>query len=260
MTLFQLAAWVGNAPLVDLFCQHRARINKPDLENAIKLTVDNFCPFWSKFPDMTRPTTDVLQVIKTLLKHGAVSKDNRALYHAPQLGNPDIVRLICNNGADVNNYVVFIEDTPLHMAWMYNVEVVHVLCEFGADVNKGNKQGDIPLHCAVQNSRFEPFTKSRASLKLLCEFGSDVNMDNKARRTPIGLAARHSQIQDICRAYQVVHPNQGCVTPLHTAVHTGNAQMVRELCNVHSTDVNAEDGTGRTPLFTCCTERRSRHN
>ena len=268
LNVFQLAAVLGNALLVDLLCRQGASVNTRDMEETLMTAVSSPDPlkvmgityFSDCFCALPRPAKGLLQVINTLLKHGVVLKEKRALHYAVQLGNPDIVRLLCANGADANAYEYNIEDkTILHSAaWMTKPDVVQVLCECGADVNKPNRQGDIPLHYAVWTPISSTHLKKSIRLvKLLCELGSDINRNNEDGKTPISRAARHSKIQDICRAYQVVHPNQGCVTPLHTAVHTGNALMVREICNVHGTDVNTEDDNGRTPLFSAAQKGRT---
>ena len=264
-SLLQNAAAFGNLEVVDLLCQHGANVNKRDMQNLTPLELAiRSLPYHVT-------VKDILQMVKTLLKHGAALESCAALYDAVTMGNPDLVRLLCNNGVEINTadkqYQDCVagdvnsqdQDTPLHFAArMLNPEVIQALCEFGADVNKDNALGDLPLQLATRtmSSGSDPTRKSQV-LKLLCEFGSDINKANQAGETPTSLAAKHSVIQQIFDAYQVVHPNQGCVTPLHTAVHTGNALMVREICNVHGTDVNTEDDNGRTPLFSAAQKGRT---
>ncbi len=61
-------------------------------------------------------------------------------------------------------------ETPLHIATLAdNLEVVKVLCEAGADVNSRDKLGETPLYECL------PYPSSRKVSEVLLEYGADIN-------------------------------------------------------------------------------------
>lgn len=81
-----------------------------------------------------------------------------SLFAAVRSRNPEIVRLLINNGSDVNSVNAIDESTPLQMAAQINDDQSHLavaqtLLESGAKANARNQYGNTALHFTVQNSR-----------------------------------------------------------------------------------------------------------
>ncbi|MDC0065776.1 ankyrin repeat domain-containing protein, partial [Verrucomicrobia bacterium] len=130
------------------------------------------------------------------------------LLHAIYIENKTIVKILIENGADIND-----KDkngvTPLSFA--LTKEIAELLIDKGADINAKCDDGDTPLHSAAYNGRKE-------IAELLIDKGADIN----AKGT-IGW------------------------TPLHLAVQQGRKEVV-ELLIAKGADVNAKMKNGITPL------------
>lgn len=93
----------------------------------------------------------------------------------------ELVRLLLNNGADVNLNVDS-NKSPLHAALEYsthyNFEIVKILIETGADIHRRTQFRQTPLHQAVKIGRLE-------AVNLLIEKGAEVNAIDDDNSTPL---------------------------------------------------------------------------
>jgi len=73
------------------------------------------------------------------------------MYAARNSKNPEVFRMLIQEGADVN-YKNSLNSTPLMYAAMYNnnPEVLSVLIQSGADVNAKNNKGETALNLAMR--------------------------------------------------------------------------------------------------------------
>ena len=94
---------------------------------------------------------------------------------------PDLVRLLIENGVDVNHA----DDsgiTPLHWAVEYdNEEAVRLLLDAGACTESSDSSGETPLHWAA-------WTGHAGSAALLLRYGADVSSANVRGVIPHELA------------------------------------------------------------------------
>lgn len=144
-------------------------------------------------------SNDDTEIALALLEAGAdISLQNRSGYNAFQLaadsGNLTLVEQMLPYVTDIN----LLSDSEygpgaLHLAASNGyTEVVRLLVENGADVNVGDKYGDPPLNWAVYYGQKE-------MVLLLIEYGADVNAQSKAGNTPLSTARRqgYPEIQQI---------------------------------------------------------------
>lgn len=88
----------------------------------------------------------------------------------------DLILLLLNKGAEINEVIRFGGDTTLLEAINYStIEVVKILLEHGADPNLGERNENNALAKAVMKRVDE---KSLEMIKLLLEYGADINKLN----------------------------------------------------------------------------------
>ena len=115
------------------------------------------------------------------------------LYVAVDNGNPEIIRMLIDAGADVNNNET-LSGTSLHHAVRNdNIEVVRMLIEAGADVQ-------LPNYFAALEKKIVAFTplydaKSVEVARMLIEAGADVNATGTDYFPIIGVA--HNIVIDV---------------------------------------------------------------
>jgi ankyrin repeat protein len=146
------------------------------------------------------------QTVKERDQHG-----NTPLHYAIESGDIGLVRLLIEQGADVN--AVNKEGvTPLIKAAQFGqTEIVKFLHEHGADVNRANSKGETALFKAAEGNHIE-------TVQYLLQAGADVN-----KKTNIGKTA------------------------LMTAAEYGYDSLVSLLLR-HGADVHVKDQTGNTAL------------
>lgn len=119
---------------------------------------------------------NVAKVRQIIAKDRTNVKETRgtiALSHAAHLGYLEIVQILIEAGADVNDEdrVLYASEAPLAQAASHGyLQIVRVLLEAGAEVNIPSDDPEYwtPLMCAVSSGNIEV-------VKLLVESGADVN-------------------------------------------------------------------------------------
>ncbi|AVP87677.1 hypothetical protein phytr_7390 [Candidatus Phycorickettsia trachydisci] len=90
------------------------------------------------------------------LKQKAKNFKTSALFHAINLGSPEEVKLLIQNGCDINERLTWTEDTPLHYAVLYNrPELIRMLVDAGADIEAKNLSKLTPFATAKDTGKIE---------------------------------------------------------------------------------------------------------
>lgn len=101
-----------------------------------------------------------------------------ALWAASLGGHLEVVKLLIDNGADVNHGTKT-RSTPLRSAAFHNrVHVISYLIEKGADLNATNVAGQSPLMIAALRN-------NKSAVKLLASCGADINLGSGHGLTPM---------------------------------------------------------------------------
>ena len=124
----------------------------------------------------------------------APSKDGfTALHFACFFGQPEVARLLIENGAAVDVVAANpMRVMPLHSAASArNLEAVRLLLEHGAPVNARQQAGWVPIHAAAQNG-------DGPMVDLLLEHHADPRLANDTGKTPAMVARGkgHREIAD----------------------------------------------------------------
>ncbi|KAJ9587583.1 hypothetical protein L9F63_018965, partial [Diploptera punctata] len=225
-----------------------------------------------------------VNLVKSILKcgvnvqHKVVVRDDlgsRTILHAAtQCGQLEIVQLLIEQGADVNNISDTINTTPLMEAALNgHVKVAKLLVEHGASVNARNSDGFTALLLATVNKNCEmvnflsPLTSYDASDvdSVICAAGCGdmeaalilvqnqcVNSQDKLGNTALFLAAgpgKHEVVMFLLKYWaDVNYFNKYKRTPLMQAAVHGHVK-VAELLVEHGASVNTRDSDRHTALF-----------
>ena len=188
------------------------------------------------------------------------------LFGAIEHGDPEIVRLLVNTGAEVNAAAGFGGSTALHEAVAQgNSEIVQILVDAGADIEAEGFMSRTPLSLAAEEGASE-------IMKVLLGRAPDPDTaasgDSKKAPSPsvIGGKALFAAIESdnaamvrlLVEAGADVNAAEGFGgnTPLHEAVEGGNAEIVQILVDAGA-DIEAEGFMGQTPLSLAAEEGAS---
>ncbi|MDP1835123.1 MAG: ankyrin repeat domain-containing protein [Chlamydiales bacterium] len=206
------------------------------------------------------------------------------LHFACRNGNPEVVRLLLDNGAKVAAKTD--EDaTPLHDACQSGVvETVKELIARGADITIKGRWAGTPLQCAcsqghgdivkllIQNGASvssEP--KSKSPLHIACErgnvgvmkpllkAGADVHATDLSGNTPLHLACLYNRPELVEQLVKYGARsdvlNLGKSSPLHTAARSGEVPLLKLLLEAGALEI--KDKEGNTPLQIACRQGNS---
>ncbi|KAK7495738.1 hypothetical protein BaRGS_00012958 [Batillaria attramentaria] len=190
--------------------------------------------------------------VRLLLENGAdvnVMSHNRdtPLHIASLVGQTDVAALLISNNADVNVQNDDIGFSPLHVASMRgNVGIVRLLLKSGAEVNLKNARGLTPLYLACGNGRTE-------IARILLQNMADTNTkESEIGSTPLHAAAIHNHTKTVrlllAHGADVNVKADFGLTPLHLASDTGQTEIA-ELLVHRKADVNVQTKDGVTPLL-----------
>ena len=103
------------------------------------------------------------------------------LCFAAELGDIQIVRLLLDKGAKINNGGIS-NITPLHIAsWKGYIDLARELINAGADINAPDNNGNTPLHLASQSGNVE-------MARLLLDNEAQINATNNESKTPLDVS------------------------------------------------------------------------
>jgi len=185
--------------------------------------------------------------LRALLRAGAPVQDKSCpLQTAVRAGKKEIVKALCNAGADLKYDGEGTELLTLHVACeIGNVEMVEILIEAGAQVDE-RCQNATPLMVASEGGHDEV-------VKKLVELGADVN----AIRTDNSMALHIATVAKALKVCAVLLKNgaqvnalamEDGITPLMLAATVGDS-FVTKLLIEHGADVNLKDRNGQSALF-----------
>lgn len=163
---------------------------------------------------------------------------------AGQNGLAEIVKLIHQSGADLNETNDY-WGTPLVKIARYGcLAAVEYLIENGADVNAATRYGTTALMKAAENDQLEV-------VRCLLDHGAEIGLINEDGTDTLNSALTHGGLATagllIERGADVAHPDKYGHTPLHIAAAHGSREIA-ELLIARGADFRAVDKDGMSPI------------
>ncbi|PGH35382.1 hypothetical protein GX50_01720 [[Emmonsia] crescens] len=190
-----------------------------------------------------------------------------------------VIRLLLENGADVNAGCYQGDTSPLHFA-VNSPAIVQILLDYGADPAVKDEHGRTPLHRAAVVPPYGPDDRDtirgrgkadrpvmKTVINLLIERGADIEAQTEVGFTPLHFATKLAQVdaaEILLESGANIEAADGGIhdfpswTPLRYAIHAHVAkdcQLTRSrsiaLVNLlvkAGANVNAKGGDGLTPL------------
>lgn len=164
--------------------------------------------------------------------------------------NRNLIELLLNNGARVNEKTGIFQSSPLHTAAMgIRGKACRYICELliahGADVHSKDKHDETPLHRAAQIGCLD-------ITELLLDCGADVDALNTVRRSALSIAAQHHHLQVVefllSRNASVNFTDAQGWTPLLRAFQRAGGEETIKVLVTHGANVNVRGSRGESPL------------
>lgn len=158
-------------------------------------------------------------------------------------GNPQIVKLLLEKGANVNDCVFASQESPLYLAAVNNrLDTVKILLDFNANIESRDRNRQTPLMAAARNGY-------DAIVGLLLDKKAKVDAKDKKGITALHLAARYNYEKTatilINHAATVDIENKKGKTPLILAVHYARGIETTKLLLENGADIEKNDSYGR---------------
>jgi ankyrin repeat protein len=168
-------------------------------------------------------------------------------------GNVELVKLLVDNGADINIRSSFDGHTPLYWLPKKNPkEIIDLLIEEGADVDvKDYLGGKTPLFYALFHSIFSDKDYKKIAQALI-DNGADINAEDINGNTILHACAGDKDSMDsidflLKNGANVNSKNYSGETPLHGALCSGGKEIARMLLD-SGADIKIKNNEGLTPL------------
>ena len=174
-----------------------------------------------------------------------------ALHWAAPAGHEDIVRLLIENSAYVNEETDFgdctIVDTPLDFAvWKKHKGIVLILLKSGANVESVGHNHSWPLERALRNGSID-------IAQILLDHGADMDREGVGGYTSLHQSIDNNQkvsIAFLLKNGADVNScwDDFCIAPIHIAAKEGNTDIINMLIQ-YGANLRLKSSDGKTPLM-----------
>ncbi len=195
-----------------------------------------------------------LSIIEIFLKSGLnvneeLDNGEYPMHLAVDNNQLEVVKLFLNSGARIDLKGNGFNSCFENAVDGGNIEIVKLLLSKGANVNEKNKEGNVPLHVAVESG-----TASPEMVKLLIAMKANVNAKGEYKRTPLHFAVSNGKVEIVrvlLKASADINARDDFGDyPIHyiRSAETKEADEVIDVLIKAGADVNAKNNEGETPL------------
>jgi ankyrin repeat protein len=240
-TPLNVVVGLDNVPMARLLLEHDANLDQYDEDDSLSYSAIHAARSAEMVQLLMDHNADPEQQIA-----GRVFTHCRPLHFYAEQGNIEAMRVVLQNGVEVDPRRDAHSPTPLYIAARRNFDAVKLLLEYGADAKK-TYDGRTPLHCAASWNKTEV-------VRLLLELWPE----GAREKDSLGSTPLHSAViegnTEVVRLLVEGCPegskekNKDGNTPLHLAAKRGRTSVVRLLVENWPEGVREKNKWGYTPL------------
>jgi ankyrin repeat protein len=241
-TALMAASGAGNIDIVRMLLSRGANPNIADKEGDTALKEAAL----SHFADITsagRPLTVYIGIVKLLIAKGAdvnAPKGWPPLICASESGNNEVVKLLLQNGANINAKNVRGMSALSRAIYDGNFDTVKILLANGADIESKDDLGDTPLIIAT--------SRNLELLRNLLDMGANANSTNSHFETALMRAYSVDEVRALLdHGAELDKKDKRGMTSLMYAASRRNLEKVSLLLE-RGAEVNARNAQGETAL------------
>ena len=170
-----------------------------------------------------------------------------AIHAATMYGHTEIVQILLQHGASIEDRTTSIGARPLHLAAQSgNAPMVQLLLRYGAQIGAENQLGEQPIHLAAKFGLIE-------ALRALIDGGATLHCSDHGRHQPLHCAAEYSNrpdmIEFLVHAGADINAWKMNERPLHIACRLNLVGNVRALLALGAKTTSGFP-SGSSPLYT----------
>ncbi|XP_053595833.1 putative ankyrin repeat protein RF_0381 [Microplitis demolitor] len=231
----------GHTAIAILLLNNHANINPPNNNNSNESAL--YLAIENAEYEIVKIIVEKGADVNEIIKYGDY-KGSSLLHVAFDNNEYEIVKLLINYNIDVNRIDSESKSCIFYTNQLTDLNIIELLFKNGANINIRDLDNNTPLFNAVCSS-------SLAIVNLFIKYGAQVNVKNKYNMTPLHFAVQNSSWRIIeCLILNNSNINSADLkglTPLHTAIMNGFVGNIKNLI-YYGADVNAKDINGETPL------------
>ncbi len=229
-TALMQAVYLGDISIIEVLIALGANVNSQNNYDNSALRIAS--------------SSNYANIVNLLLANGADINNSTALMSAIKSGHYDTVKLLLEQGVDVNTQDSNQDTALILAAWYRHNNIGELLLEYKANVNTRDKTGNTPLILATRKS-------CSGLIKSLLEKGADINAQNNYGESALMYAYKNDQDTVNLLLDQGaninIQNNEGYTPLMYYIAINGNSDVFKLLLT-RGTNILLKNNEGKTAL------------